>query len=188
MSPEKMARRALFTGEEVVLWSDGSLSHSFGFYVEGSPRPRTDKGRQVAVDAGWLVLGECSLYELDELPVLIEAALWAAKRDRLPGTVRERFATIQQRRGWMTPEWAVIQEDACGRAVVRCWTPHRLSPWAGFGVLDDTRAIGGRYTLSAIIRGSSTLAPGGLQFRRLSDLLDFMAAEENRPRREGGQK
>lgn len=181
--PEQMARRTLFTGEDIILWSDGSISRPFGFYVEGSPRPRTNQGKEIAVDAGWLVIGDCEIYDLDELPMLIEAAMWTVRRDRLPGTMRRRFAELKKRRGWPQPEWTSIQEDACGRVVVRCWMPHRLSAWGGFGVIDDTRAVGGRSTLARITPGTSTLEPAGLQFGRLADLLNFMADTSNQPQR-----
>lgn len=86
-----IATRQTAQGHIVHLWPDGALTWALGAYVKGSAHPRTPKQIELALRAGWLVMGEISVYDDDEVPALIEAARWAAQRDGLPGTMRDRF-------------------------------------------------------------------------------------------------
>jgi hypothetical protein len=90
--PTIIARRSTSDGKHVCLWSDGLLTWAFGFRIRGAARPRTEQDRGQAFMAAWLVLGDVELYDADEIPTLVKAARWAAARDGLPETMRERFA------------------------------------------------------------------------------------------------
>ena len=92
--PTIIARRSTADGKHVCLWSDGLLTWAFGYHIKGAARPRTQAAREQAFTAAWLVLGDVELYDADEIPTLVKAARWAAARDGLPGTMRQRFNTI----------------------------------------------------------------------------------------------
>lgn len=83
-----LARRSTFDDKTVCLWSDGSLTTWAGHAIKGAwfnPKP----GQQErALRAGWLALGEVSLFTAQELPALARAARRVAERCGLPGEVR----------------------------------------------------------------------------------------------------
>lgn len=113
----------------MILWDDGELTWALGYSIQGSARPRTPQQAEAARRAGWLVLGEVSLYTAQEVPDLIRAARWVAERSGLPGDVRRRYRDITAPKG-LRAEWTVIRADRDGRATVRVWRLPRLM-WPG---------------------------------------------------------
>jgi hypothetical protein len=164
----------------LVLWSDGAFTWGFtGTIVKGSPRATTPEQAVVARDAGWLVLGDASIYDAVEIPALIQAAREVvAKGSRLPGDVRARFASREKRGKRLTPSWTVMEADRDGRPRVRVWVLPRLA-YGGLAVWDDPTAPGaasrGRYQVMREIAGSrGTYEPTGMDFHDLDALSDFL--------------
>ncbi len=93
--PTIIARRSTSDGKHVCLWSDGLLTWAMGYFIKGAARPRTESGRNEALRAGWLVLGDVELYDAAEVPTLVRAARLTVKGDGLPGTMRTRFTRLQ---------------------------------------------------------------------------------------------
>lgn len=178
--PDQVTKRRLYSGEVLTLWADGDLTDTSSFRVAGWSLPRSVDGKRQALAAGWLLMGEAEIFELDELPALIKAAKWGAKRDAIPGDVRAKASEILRRAAAPVPSWEVTEADSRGATVARQWRPSRLSPWGRYGVIDDRRMREGRYLLAPLV-GPDTIGRG-LHFRRLGDLLDFMAEPGNQPR------
>lgn len=177
----RIARRTTTDGMALALWSDGALTWPLGIRVKGSPEPRTLEGCRKALVAGWLVMGEVSLYEGAEVTDLVKAARWVADRDGKVSTMRERLHKPFSIR----PDWKVIQTDRDGKATVRAWVLPRMRPeWAGLCLWDET-SPGGRYTLLRRMRSGlhadQAYASTGFQFgsiqaavAHLRDLLDHV--------------
>lgn len=183
-----LARRVTADGKHVLLWSTGELTWALGYAIRGAARPRSEKGRESALRAGWLVLGDVELYDADELPALIAAARWAADRDGLPGTMRQRLHDVRSRESvpsTLRPVWRVQSTDVRGRWTVRTWTLHALSPWAGYVVWCErgclSKASRGQYTLCRVDggpdRGDVTIIDTGFRFHRIADVQAHLLGE-----------
>lgn len=185
--PHVIARRRTFDGKDVCLWDDGTLTWAFGFAVKGAWFKPSEANRDRALAAGWLVLGEVEIYDACEVSGLVQAARWAADRDGLPGTMRDR---LHQPRPVMAPAWTVLSADRNNKPTERVWTLPRLGPWAGHAVWDYcSQGRGGRYALYRRLpparghdgsrTGDSTYEPTGIRFATQAALLAWLA--ENPP-------
>lgn len=188
---KRIARRLTSDGKAVELYDDGSLTGAMGFAIKGSwfnPKP---KNRERALRAGWLVLGDVEFYSRSELPNLVKAARWAADRDGLPGTMRDRYAKltgVASKPGLsagapspvsvnvMKPQWVVVRADARGKPTERVWEMHRMSPWSGHAVFHER----GKYWLMRASRRDGVYDHRVNEFRSQRELLRWMA--ENPPR------
>lgn len=150
-NPHRIARRETFDGARVVLWDNGAVTSDSpgGFAIPGVPiaRPRTPEARELALTAGWLFMGECEIFERDELPALYAACRFVADRGGLPGDVRARVRQMQ--RAKISPVWTVTATDRDGRPTAREWRLPRLR-WPGLAVID--RMSGDRYEVVSVER------------------------------------
>jgi hypothetical protein len=138
-----VARRSTADGKHVVLHSDGSLTWSLGYSIKNSPFPRTDAQRELALRAGWLVLGEVELHDADAVSSLVAAARWVAERSGLPGDVRRRLAA---ERG-PCPVWEVLSADRDGKATCRVWRLPRMLYPGGLAIWHER----GRYDVIRLV-------------------------------------
>lgn len=170
-----IARRVTADGVHVLLWDDGAITGRLGYQIDGVTlvRPRSSEARARALRAGWLLLGECELYDAGELGALYEACRWSAERDGLPGTVRARLA--DQQRVVLRPVWTVISTDRDGRPTERVWRLPRLR-WPGLAVWDFiNHGRGGRYAIMRSMVGApDTFEDTGLRFATLADLSAYL--------------
>ena len=130
---DTIATRKTSDNVTLRLHADGMLTLGLLVPVRGCGRSRSEKGRQTALTAGWLVMGAAELYSRDEIPTLLKAARWAAERDGLPGTMRARFAHLMAPRA--NPHWTVLSADRNGTPTERVWVI-RLGPWSRHAVFD----------------------------------------------------
>ncbi len=166
-----IARRRTYDNKSILLWGDGSLTWALGHAIRGAWHSPSTKNQTRALTAGWLVIGECEVYDANEVTELARAARWSADRDGLPGTMRNR---MHRKRLSMKPVWTVLQTDRSGRAVDRCWVLPRIGRWAGYAVFN----AGGRYELWTRVPGSdSTYTTTGFRWRTLAATCDFLASE-----------
>lgn len=165
--PHVIARRSTYDGKHVLLWDDGSLTWALGYSIKGSAHPRTEKQRETALRAGWLVMGEVSLYEADEVPDLIKAARWVAQRSGDPGDVRKRFHEKTSPR--LIPQWTVLETDRDGRPTLRVWRLPRLR-YPGTAIWDER----GRYEIMYEIDRSGTYRPSGLRAASLREIVSML--------------
>lgn len=168
-SAHEVSNRKTADGTGVVLWSDGAVTGRMGLKLPGVPmvRPRTETGASVALAAGWLLMGEIGLYDLDEVPGLYGACRWAATRNGTPGDVRARA----NRRPPLRPSWVVVQADRDGTPTERVWRLPRLL-WPGLVVWDHVHRgarRGGRYEVFSVDRDNVCMTTG-CAFDRLSEL------------------
>jgi len=185
-----MAKKASIIGrgttaddKSVVLWSDGSLTWGrMGVVIKGSPHARTDAQIQKARNAGWLVLGEISLYDEVEVPALIAAARRVADRGGTPGDLRSEFVRKTTREKRLTPTWVTQEADRDGRPLLRVWKLPRLL-YGGLAVWDERRGRGarrGRYQVMREIGRSGTYVPTGDDFEDLDALSAWLREERGR--------
>lgn len=167
-----IATRRTADGSIVHLWPGGSLTWALGRYIDGSPHPRTEEQAQVALRAGWLVLGEVELYSDGEVPALVRAARWTAERGLDPGDMRARL-----HRSRVRPAWTTLEADRDGRPRMQCWRLPRIR-WPGLAVWRD----GARYSVWSEIGRSGSYAPTGMEFHRLSDVAAYLSELEKRSR------
>lgn len=88
--PHVISRRATADGKHILQWDDGTITWGLGYKIRNAPRGGSDFARRV----GGLVIGDASLYEASEIPSLIEAARFVAKRSGLPNDMRKRYREI----------------------------------------------------------------------------------------------
>lgn len=160
-----IATRKTASGSIIHLWPDGEITWALGLCIEGSPHPRTDAARDLALRAGWLVMGEVELYDDDEVTALIRAARWAAARGLGPGGMRARLhAPVTLR-----PIWETLGADRSGRPTLRVWRLPRLR-WPGLAVWHER----GRYSVMREIQRSGTYAPTGVELRTLAEVTEYL--------------
>lgn len=151
-----IARRSTADGVHVCLWSDGTLTWSLGSIIKGSANPRTRAQSEMALRAGWLVLGDVALYDADEVPTLIRAARATAKAGSDPGDMRARFVVLTTPA--MPGGWQVISEDWRGVVTERHWRFPRCCPMRDLAILH----VRGRYTVLSRMHGTvDVFAPTG---------------------------
>lgn len=190
--PHEIARRLTADGVGLVLWSDGALAGVLGFKLRGVPmrQPRTPEARDLALRAGWLLLGEVELWDAEEIGDLYRAAERAARRDGLPGTLRALMA--EQARPRLELRWTVTAADRDGRPTERQVHLPRLR-WPGWMVIDfcgSTFSGPGRYQIFRLetnrtpgCREFATAAyPTGLAFRSQRALAAFLFSEDGQTR------
>ena len=151
------------TAEDTIihLWPNGAITWALGRYVQGSPHPRTEEQREEALRAGWLVMGEVELYDDHEVPALIAAARWTAKRGGDPGMMRKRLHAP----GVMRLVWTMFSADRDGKAIEEFARLPRLR-WPGLVVFRKR----GEYSLWSEIGRSGSFTPTGIEFTNLRDL------------------
>ena len=174
-SDHVIKRASTADGKHVLLWADGTLTWALGFAVKGVGLPRTKAQLAAALCAGWLVMGDVSLYDADEVPALVAAARWAASRGGSPGAMRARLAAQQHEAALPVPQWSVLSADRDGKATCRVWRLPRLSSWSGYALWHER----GRYDLVRR-KGSHrnddvTYEATGFSFPRLSDALRYLS-------------
>ena len=71
-----LARRDTADGRRVRLWTDGSITLAVPGdpYIAGLGMPRSTYGKKVRIAAVKLIVGDISLYDLDELPTAVRIA------------------------------------------------------------------------------------------------------------------
>lgn len=170
----KIARRSTADGKHVCLWSDGSLTWALGASIKGawfSPKPER---RDVALRAGWLVLGEVEIYDESEVSALCGAARWSAERDGMPGTMRAR---MHAHRRTLVPAWSAIATDRDGKVTQRSWVLPQISKLAGTAVFDHGHGPQ-RYSIWFLICGSKdSYTPSGIAFATQAQLLDHLESQ-----------
>lgn len=72
----RVGRARTADGVTIVLWSDGDVTDRLGGGFPGLGRPRAN--HEAALQGGWAVLRDASLYEAAELPSVVKAARRAA--------------------------------------------------------------------------------------------------------------
>jgi hypothetical protein len=166
----QIAQRTTADGVAVVLWSDGPVTGRMGYALPGVPvaRPEGAAAVEAALAAGWLLMGEASLYDAEEMPALYAACRWSADRGRGPGGVRARLARVGRVR--IAPVWEVIRTDREGKPTVRAWRLPRVR-WPGLAVWDHVSvgAKGARYEVMACGRDGVCFTTG-LRFSTLAAL------------------
>lgn len=166
-----IATRRTADDREVYLWAGGALTQGLGYALPGVPvtRPRTAEAREVAVRAGWLVLGEVELWEISELPALYAAARRVAARGGDPGDLRDAMAALDAPH--IPIRWEVLSADATGRPTCRAGYLPRLR-WPHLGVWHE----GGRYEVMTL--GSDGGWRGtGFVFTSQRELMRHLATE-----------
>lgn len=131
--PHKIARRRTADDKIVLLWDDGSLTSALGAVIRGSANPRTDEQRAEARLAGWLVLGEVSLYDADEITPLIKTARALVRRDpgAQPGDLRAAMRRQREAAQLPSPTW-----ETC--AGFRLGTFPRITGLASLAIWHET--------------------------------------------------
>lgn len=155
-SAHAVARRRTADDKIVLLWDDGSLTGALGTVIRGSANPRTEAQRTEARRVGWLVLGEVSLYDADEITPLIKAARALVRRDpgAHPGDLRAAMWRRREAAQLPSPTWEHPHPG------VRTWSFSRLSPLAGLVIWHER----GRYS---VLRRERRAAAG----RRFDEVL-----------------
>lgn len=181
-----IARGKTYDDKVVLLWSDGSLTWALGSAIKGSPNARTAAGIKEAVTAGWLVMGEVSIFNADEITRLIEAARKVARKGGSPGDVRAAFA----KQAPLKPHWTTLETDRDGKPTIRVWRLPRISH-PGMAVWDTPRnASRGRYEVMVEVRagglgqrsGGGTYGTTGFRFRDLDKLSQYLRSRSRRSR------
>lgn len=179
-----LARGKTYDDKAILLWCDGSLTWALGNVIKGSPNARTAAAIEEALTAGWLVMGEISIRNADEITRLIEAARKVVHRaitrktQALPGDVRaELFKGAP-----LKPHWTTIETDRDGKPTIRVWRLSRISH-PGIAIWDTLRnANRGRYEVMAEMRagglgqrsGGGTYATTGVRFHDLERLSQYL--------------
>jgi hypothetical protein len=179
-----LARGKTYDDKVVLLWSDGSLTWALGNVIKGSPNARTAAAIEEALTAGWLVMGEVSIRNADEVSGLIKAARKVAHRavtratQASPGDVRaELFKEAP-----LKPHWTTLEADRNGKPLVRVWRLPRMSH-PGIAIWDTLRnASRGRYEVMTEARagglgqrsGGGTYATTGVRFHDLGKLSQYL--------------
>jgi hypothetical protein len=178
---EIIGRGKTADGKSVQLWSDGTLTWGLGNAIKGSPHARTPAQVEVARRAGWLVLGDVSIYDADEVSRLIAAARKIAARGGSPGDLRAEFARSETREERLTPVWVTQEADREGRPTVRVWKLPRLL-YGGLAVWDDRRGTGtrGRYQVMREIGRTGTYTGPLVQFDDFDALSAYLRDERGR--------
>lgn len=159
--PKWIAMKRTSDGVIVHLWPDGAITWALGVYIKGSPRPRTDEAREIALRAGWLVMGEVEIYDASEVPDLIAAARWTAARGGNPGMLRARLHAPAR----LMPYWVTIETDRSGAPVVQTWRLPRMR-WPGLVVWREHS----EYSVLREIGRTGTHNTTGFKARNLKDL------------------
>ena len=69
----KLTRRTLGDGRGVILWSDGTVTGSFGFSIPGVGTAREAWGREADLRAGWALMEDAGLFTCEEIPGVVKA-------------------------------------------------------------------------------------------------------------------
>lgn len=162
----KVARRQTIDGHAVILWSDGSITGRLGYQIKDVPclRPRTESGHDVAMRAGWMLIGECEIYESDEVASLYRSCLRAAKRgDNRPDRTERSAHPFK-------PVWTIYSADRNGVTTLRVWKLPRLIFPSGLAVWHER----GKYELVNVDR-HGTARSTGFFFKNQKDLFQHLA-------------
>jgi hypothetical protein len=83
-APHVIARRATSDGVTVEIWHDGAITGRLGRAIPGVPiaRPRTPAGLERAKETARLVADAVALYDVSELPELVQRARKSVVRER----------------------------------------------------------------------------------------------------------
>ena len=178
---EVLIRGKTADGKNVAFWSDASVTSGMGYQLPGVPLPR--RATREALAAGWLFMGEVSLWDLDELHALYKAAKWAAKRGGRPGDVRARASKLLDPKPLkLKPVWTVTSADQKGRPTERTWRLPRIM-WPGLAVYDHVNmgsTRGGRYEVFNCDR-HNVCTSTGVAFKNLAGLTKYlMSVRANR--------
>ncbi len=170
----EIARRETADGVTVYLWSDGAVTGRMGFALRGVTlvRPKTAEAIRRERAAGWMLMGDVCLYDLDEVGALYDACRWAARRGLGVAGARERLVNSKGPR--VTPHWEVYQTDRDGNPRVRVWRLPRIA-WHGLAVWDEV-APGhsrGRYLVCTVDR-DGVAESTGMYFSNLRDLAAYL--------------
>lgn len=110
-------------------------------------------------------MGDIELYNDDEVPALIAAARWTAKRSGDPGMMRLRLHQSQR----VVPVWTTVEADRDGTPKVQVWRLPRLR-WPGLSVWREA----GKYSVWAQCSRSDTYTPTGCEFSTLRELSEYL--------------
>lgn len=89
--PIVIASRNTADNYPVQLWDDGSVTYGrLSTYVRGAGVAKTAEAVNLNIMAGWLVIGDVSLYDVSELSQLVRAARRVV-RSGDSGKARERM-------------------------------------------------------------------------------------------------
>lgn len=112
-APHIIGRRRTADNIGVTLWSHGPVLGGFGALPEVPVvRPSTVDAVARELRAGWLLLGEVSLYEFPEVPRLYAAARSVAARNGSPADVRAEFERLSEPK--LKFLWQTIEADNRG--------------------------------------------------------------------------
>ena len=179
--PHRIAARRTADDRPVELWSTGTVTGAMGFGLDGVlfARPRSPESREVALTAGWLLMGEVECYDRDELPALYAACRKVAAKGGRPGDVRAAMAVEAAPR--IPIRWEVLQADRDGKATCRVGHLPRLM-FAGTAIWHERGFYEVMYEYTGAVVGSrsrSSWHGSGITFTSQRELLRFLAS--NRP-------
>lgn len=160
-SLHRVQTRSTADGIHVVRWSDGTITWALGQCIGGAPR----KAGLFADRVSELVMANVELYDSQEIPLLVKAARWCAKRTgSTPADVRAKFAELSA--PTITPKWVVLSTDRDGRPIVRVWRLPRLL-YSGACLWHER----GSYWFMNELRRTGTFVPTGFRFKTLKEAL-----------------
>lgn len=167
--PHAVAHRETADGLRVELWDDGAVTGGNGYGLDGVPvaRPRTPEALSVSRAAGWLFVGEVSLWERADLGALYAACRKVAVKGGLPGDVRAAMAAPVE----LPPvklHWDIRETDNHGDTTLRVAQLPRML-WPGMVVWHER----GRYELLSrvFVDGREALSAHGLVFASQRELF-----------------
>jgi hypothetical protein len=176
--PHVIARRRTADGIGVDFWHDGAITGLFGRALPGVPvaRPRSAEGLALTQATANLVAGEIELYDLADLPRLVDVARRVAKRGGLPGDLRAAFHAADE--PTIRLVWTTYETDRDGAPTVRVARLDRIR-WPGLVVWHER----GHYEVMALRQGSvlggrsrEALVDTGFSFATQRDLCAHLAA------------
>jgi hypothetical protein len=122
--------------------------------------------------AGWLLMGEVSLCDAEDVPALYAACEKVARSGGDPGDVRYELG----RPRLPAPRWDVYRADRDGKPTLRVWRLPRLV-WPGLAVMDHCgHERGPRYRVVSVRADAPETAWfTGMAFANLDDLAVYLA-------------
>ena len=76
----RIARGTTADGVPVELYSDGQVTYAMGYHIRGVGVARSDYDCTLNVQAGWLLMGDISMFDADEVPRLVASARKAVRQ------------------------------------------------------------------------------------------------------------
>ena len=131
-----IGRRRTADGIGIALWSDATITGTFGHAIKGLPLRAPTSDVAARRTAAWLFAGEVALYDLDECATLYRAALAVARRAGDPGDVRSEVERLLEPR--LVFAWETTASDRDGRWTEQTARLDRMR-WPGV-VVGRTRA------------------------------------------------